>query len=164
MFEEQGGKKFKRPRGRPTTLTPEIQEKIIQAVRAGNYLETAAAYAGVPKNTLHDWLRRGAKEKRGIYHEFSVLVEKALAEAEMRDVLIIGKAAEENWQAAAWRLERKFPDRWGRKDRHAVEHSGEIRHTHKIDLSKLSDEELTALERIAEKLSVDGAGLDGDTT
>lgn len=28
--------------------------------------------------------------------------------------MLIGKAAENQWQAAAWRLERKFPDRWGR--------------------------------------------------
>jgi len=34
----------------------------------------------------------------------------------VRDVAIIAKAAAGgHWQAAAWRLERKFPDRWGRK-------------------------------------------------
>ena len=33
--------------GRPTKLTPDVQEKIVQAIRAGNYIETAAAYAGV---------------------------------------------------------------------------------------------------------------------
>lgn len=102
---------------RPTKLTPELQEKICQAIRAGNYIETAAAYAGVNKSTLYDWLKRGGRAKSGKYKEFSNAVEKALAEAEVRDVFIIGKAAEENWQAAAWRLERKFPDRWGRRER-----------------------------------------------
>lgn len=103
--------------GRPTKLNPELQEKICQAIRAGNYIETAAAYAGVNKSTLYDWLKRGGRAKSGKYKEFSNAVEKALAEAEVRDVFIIGKAAEENWQAAAWRLERKFPERWGRKER-----------------------------------------------
>lgn len=28
-----------------------------------------------------------------------------------------------NWKAAAWRLERKFPDRWGRKTKVEVEPS-----------------------------------------
>ncbi|SIS88550.1 hypothetical protein [Alicyclobacillus vulcanalis] len=119
----------KHPGGRPTKLTPELQKKICDAIRAGAYIETAAAYAGVNKTTLYDWLRRGARSKSGIYREFSDAIEKALAEAEMRDLLIIGKAAEENWQAAAWRLERKFPERWGRKDRMTVDahHTGEVK-------------------------------------
>lgn len=119
----------KNKRGRPTKLDERTQEKIISAIKAGNYIETAAAYAGISKNTLYEWLKRGEREKQRveksnkakikkseeIYVIFTDAVEKALAEAEMRDVLIIGKAAEKEWQAAAWRLERKFPDRWGRK-------------------------------------------------
>ncbi len=120
--------------GRPTKLTPDVQEKIVQAIRAGNYIETAAAYAGVDKKTLYTWMKLGndCKSGKNVHAQFLHAVEKALADAEVRDVTIIGKAAEENWQASAWRLERKFPDRWGRKD------------THKLtdDLSKLSDDEL----------------------
>ena len=92
--------------GRPTKLTPELQAKIVEAIAAGNYIETAAAYAGVNKTTIYDWMRRGGRTSKGIYHEFSNAVTRALAQAEMRDVLIIGQAAKENWQAAAWRLER----------------------------------------------------------
>ena len=125
--------------GRPTKLNFDTHNKIISAIRAGNYIETAAAYAGINKSTLYDWLKRGEREKQRVaqnprykirkseipYVEFSNAVEKALAEAEVRDVAIIAKAAEEQWQAAAWRLERKFPDRWGRKNLN-IEHSGEI--------------------------------------
>lgn len=125
--------------GRPTKLNIDTHNKIISVIRAGNYIETAAAYAGIDKSTLYDWLKRGEREKQRVaqnprcnirksekpYVEFSNAVEKALAEAEVRDVAIIDKAAEDQWQAAAWRLERKFPDRWGRK-RLDVEHSGEI--------------------------------------
>ena len=113
--------------GRPTKISNEITHKIITAIRAGNYIETASAYAGINKSTLYDWLKRGEREKQRVaqnhrykirksekpYVEFSNAVEKALAEAEVRDVAIIGKASEEQWQAAAWRLERKFPDRCG---------------------------------------------------
>lgn len=116
---------------RPTKLNFDTHNKIITAIRAGNYIETAAAYAGVNKSTLYEWLKRGEREKQRVaensrygirkseepYVEFSNAVEKALAEAEIRDVAIIAKAAQEQWQAAAWRLERKFPDRWGRKDK-----------------------------------------------
>lgn len=117
--------------GRPTKLTPELQEEICKAIRAGNYIETAAAFAGISKNTLYEWMKRGAREKERLaknprakvkkseapFVEFSDAVEKALAAAEVRDVMLIGKAAETQWQAAAWRLERKFPERWGRKER-----------------------------------------------
>lgn len=101
--------------GRPTKLTPELQRTIVTAITGGNYIETAAAMAGVNKDTLYHWFRLGAKSP-GIYRVFSDAVEKALAQAETRDVLLIGRAAETQWQAAAWRLERKFPQRWGRRD------------------------------------------------
>lgn len=135
-------------RGRKTKLTPELQNKICDAIRMGNYIETAAAYAGVNKTTLYDWLKRGARERERVeknpsakikkseapFVEFSNAVEKALADAEVRDVLIIANAAKENWQAAAWRLERKFPERWGRKDKVQadVNHSGnmQVKQTH----------------------------------
>jgi len=124
---------------RPTKLTIGVQSQIITVIKAGNYIETAAAYAGISKNTLYDWLKRGEREKQRVnknskakirkleadFVEFSDAIEKALAEAEIRDVTIIAKAAEEQWQAAAWRLERKFPDRWGRR-KLDIEHSGEI--------------------------------------
>ncbi|MGB4501182.1 MAG: hypothetical protein WBI21_07950 [Natronincolaceae bacterium] len=51
---------------RPTKLNPETQNKIITAIRAGNYIETAAAYAGISKNTLYDWLRKGEREKQRV--------------------------------------------------------------------------------------------------
>jgi len=158
-------------RGRPEKLTPKIQDEIIKVIRSGNYIETACAYVGINKTTFYDWLRKGAREKDRVesnprarvkkdlkkYVDFSNEVEKALAHAEIRDVAIIGKAAEKEWQAAAWRLERKFPDRWGRKDKYALEHTGkeggpiETSHTEELDLSNLTDKELEQLEQIIEK-------------
>lgn len=133
---------------RPTKLNTETQEKIVSAIRAGNYIETAAAYAGIHKSTLYDWLKRGEREKQRVaknpryrikkdeqqFVEFSDAVERALAEAEVRDVAIIGKAAEEYWQAAAWRLERKFPHKWGRK---VIEHSGSLEVKHNDDIKRI---------------------------
>lgn len=116
--------------GRPTKISKSLIDEFSRVIKAGNYIETAAAYVGISKNTVYDWLRRGAREKErleknprakpkkseALFVEFSDAVEKALAAAEVRDVAIIGKAAETQWQAAAWRLERKFRDRWGRND------------------------------------------------
>lgn len=117
----------KKKRGAPTKLNPQIHDKIVAFVRAGSYVETAASASGISKNTFYDWLRRGAAQDKGIYRDFSDAVEKALAESEIVDVDRIGKAAKDGqWQAAAWRLERRFPDRWGRSDRYRLEHSGSI--------------------------------------
>jgi hypothetical protein len=92
--------------GRPSKLTEERQEKVLEALRAGNYLETAAAYAAISYQTLNEWRKR--------FPEFSEAVEKARADAEARMVAVIMKAAPVSWQAAAWWLERSFPSRYGR--------------------------------------------------
>lgn len=126
----------KRPVGRPTKLTPELQEKILTAIRAGNYVETAAAHCGINKVTLYDWMKRGAAEESGIYREFSNAIEKAWADAEVRDVALLAKAAQENWQAIAWRLERRHPDRWARRER--LEHSGEVTMRHGVNAGDLN--------------------------
>ncbi len=71
--------------------------------------------AGVSKVTLYGWLKLGAREEEGPHVEFLNAVEKAQAEAEMRDLDRVDAAAEAGaWQAAAWRLERRSPQRWGR--------------------------------------------------
>ncbi|SDY22698.1 hypothetical protein [Thermoactinomyces sp. DSM 45892] len=108
--------------GRPEKLTPEIQQKIVDALRMGNYIETASAFAGIHKSTLYDWLKKGARstDENDKYRQFSDAIEKAMAEAEMRDVAVIAQASKDNWQAAAWRLERKYPNRWGRKTQHEI--------------------------------------------
>lgn len=84
---------------------PELMDRICDLVRAGNYIETAAASAGVTRDSLYRWMRQRP--------EFAERVHKAQAESEARDVLLIGKAATEQWQAAAWRLERRNPRKWG---------------------------------------------------
>ena len=128
------------PAGRPTDLTPEVIEDVRRLLPTVMYLETVADYIGVTRQAIRGWLKRGAKEiKRvrrkpgrrilvaeALYVEFFHAVKKALAAGEIGDAGTIKKASADQWQAAAWRLERRFPDRWGRKDRHEVEHSGSI--------------------------------------
>lgn len=141
----------KAPVGRPSKLNKDVQDRIAGAIRAGSYIETAAALAGINKDTFYDWLRRGGRGEPD-YKNFSDAVEKALADGEMRDLMVIDRAAQgrpaqflyvkgpdgkdtselvkdadgnpimsmpatrPEWTAAAWRLERKFPKRWGRKE------------------------------------------------
>src|SRR6267142_3601228 len=106
--------------GRPK-LDPATTQRIVDLIRAGNYLEVAATAAGIHRSTLYRWLRHGREQKRGRYRMFLSQVEKAQAEAESRDVALIAKAASEDWRAAAWRLERKAPRRYGPKVQLAVQ-------------------------------------------
>lgn len=118
-----------RPKGRKTDLTPEMEARVAQLLKAGNYFETTAVLVGKSKVTLYSWIRRGRKERRRLevnpkakesrseapFLAFLNAVEKAQAHAEVVDVAAISAGARVSWQAAAWRLERKFPERWGRR-------------------------------------------------
>ena len=101
--------------GRPTKLTPEVQEKILTAIRAGNYGHVAAKYAGIGERTFYRWMAQGEKARAGKYRQFRQAVEAAESEAEVRAVAIIQKQMPDNWRAALSYLERKHPKRWGRR-------------------------------------------------
>jgi transposase len=73
--------------GRPTKLNDEIVGRIADAVRAGAYVETAAAFAGINKDTFYAWLKRGAKDRErhttSAHTRFADAIEKAGADAEI---------------------------------------------------------------------------------
>ena len=113
--------------GRKTKLAPERQDKIVQAIRAGNYANVAAAYAGIGESTFYEWIQRGEKAQSGLYSEFAEAVKRAEAEAEVHAVAIIRRAMPENWTAAMAYLERRNPNRWGRRVKeHKIEVTGTI--------------------------------------
>jgi hypothetical protein len=139
--------------GRPTKLTPSVQAEICEAIEAGNYIEPSAIRAGVAKETLYNWLRRAGREieksssdkryripaKERKYIEFLHAVKEAEAQAEATDLETIRRAASlGQWQAAAWRLERKHYDRWGRKQ--AIEHSGPDGKAVKVQRIRIGDD------------------------
>lgn len=104
--------------GRPTKFNTELADRIVQLIRAGNYAETAAAAAGINKDTFYAWLKEGARSDASDKRPFSDAIEKAMAEAEMQNLALIGKAAMDGvWQAAAWRLERMHPQRYAQRQK-----------------------------------------------
>jgi hypothetical protein len=115
---------------RPTKLTAKLAVEIIKLVEAGNYVEVAAAACGIGRRTYYDWMDRGRKalDKSGPisaieqpYADLAERVEVATARAEIAAVDKVRKQSK-LWQASMTYLERRFPDRWGR--RQAIEHSG----------------------------------------
>jgi transposase len=61
-------------------------------------------------------MKRGEHESAGLYLELYDAVSLAEATAEADCVMQIKKAALTSWFAAAWLLERKWPERWGRRE------------------------------------------------
>ena len=92
-----------KPTGRPTKLTPEIQQRLVEALRAGNTREAAAAYAGISRSTFYNWLERGRNprmtKKNRVFKadkgflDFLDIVTRAENQAEVRCVAVLQKAA-----------------------------------------------------------------------
>lgn len=117
--------------GRRTLCTPEVTERVVQALRAGNYIETSCDFAGISVGTYYGWCararaelesvengeRRKVRKKEEPFVKFLEAVKKARSTAEVESVARIRKAGGDGaWQADAWFLERSFPDRWGRRN------------------------------------------------
>ena len=106
--------------GRPTKWSPQLQEELANILAAGNYIEAACSVVGISTTTFYRWMQVGEQDSDGRtpFQDFHSVIKKALSRGETNYVNVIKKAAESGtWQAAAWMLERKFPDRWGRQER-----------------------------------------------
>jgi hypothetical protein len=71
---------------RPSKLTPEVRDKIVQAIRAGNFVATAAVYAGIDVSSVYRWMAEGQQANSGAKREFYDAVTVARAEMEVRVV------------------------------------------------------------------------------
>jgi hypothetical protein len=110
-----------------------MRERVVTLVRQGQTFETAARLAGIHRDTLHEWRRRGqaAVERRArgehlearelVFGEFADAVSAARAEAEAEAVDVIWSAMARDWRAAAWYLERSVPEHWGRRNHTEIE-------------------------------------------
>ncbi len=114
-----GGRKKKAPLpiGRQTLLTPEVEKKIIDAVRAGAFLSVAARYAGVGSSTLMLWMQKGRactsrKGKDAIYLAFLEKIEEAEASSEVAANLQWRAAWAKDWHAAEKWLQSRYPERY----------------------------------------------------
>lgn len=119
-------------------------------------METAAAYAGISKDTLYAWLKRGKREKRGAYRAFSDAVASALAESEVTACEIVAKAGATDWRATAWRLERRFPDRFAPKAQVRVQVDAEL--SKMLDVAKGALDEAAYEQFLAALASAQGDG------
>ena len=117
-------------KGRPvgsTRLTKGIREAIIKGIRLGLTYDRAARLAGIHPRTFYLWKQKGAQGKAPVYVHFLQALKKAEVEGEAAAINQIVKAAKDGtWQAAAWLLERRFPQRWSRVQKLEVTWQAEI--------------------------------------
>ena len=144
-------------------LTDEVHDRIVGTLRLGNYVEHAASYAGISRGTLYNWLKKGdearAKREHGAeldeveerYARFSEDVDNARAAAVVRNVSIIQQAAQTNWQAAGWWLERTAPQHFGRQMRTEV--SGPNKGPVQVSVSR--DELIEEITRLLDVVTTD---------
>lgn len=155
-------RKRHKPVGRPTLCTEEMIQKICGLLRQGNYFDVACRSFGINPTTALEWIARGEgrSDMPSAPHfvKFSEEVRKAVAVAEPLLINEIQRAAKNGqWTAAAFILERKFPNRWGRKDQKLVRHEHEqlpspVRATPEDPDALLPEDAVARIDRAKEML------------
>jgi len=120
--------------GKRPILNDEMIDSLVDLLKRGNYLGVSAKYVGINPGTLSIYLRKGQElidEDRDDYDDVELLyvrlareVEKARAWSQVKMVEVIRQAAQSQWQAAAWYLERTDNQNWGRTVRAEVTGEG----------------------------------------
>jgi len=105
--------------GRKTKLQDDIQHRLISAIEKGLTIVDACEYAGISEKTYYNWLNKDTdeikdEEERKKFVQFLQDIKKAQSECQMYCLDFIMK--DKSWQSKAWVLERRFPDRWAKKD------------------------------------------------
>ncbi len=105
-------------KGRPCLLTSELEAKLLSAIEGGLPLKQSAMLAGVCYETLNRWRKRGEIEGAPPeFRHFCQALQRSEAIAMQRLVSQVSKAGNTDWRAAAWILERRHPNEFGKIER-----------------------------------------------
>jgi hypothetical protein len=154
--------------GRKTILTKELEEKIASAVEDVYYVGTACEYVGVSKHTGYRWMDTARDHLKQFHPEqeecnelcdefivaqrrFSDRIKRAQAKYEVDNQKQIKKHGDKNFFAAAWRLERPMPDKYGLRTRQDISVSGTVKHQHSISI----EQRQKVLKAAADSLIID---------
>jgi transposase len=111
----------------PSKLTPELRVEIERELAAGVPVAVLAQRQGISRRTLGRWISGG----RVVRRQLAPTPEPALAELSLDERLaaaepgllaaIVAASQRGSWQASAWILERRWPERWARPPRRQEE-------------------------------------------
>lgn len=100
-------------------LTPELSKEICGYIAQGLTKKTAIDACGIAETTFYSWVRKAEADlnagRTNVYTQFLQSIKKAETQDKLKRLNVIRKAAADgNWQAAAWELERRYRDEYGR--------------------------------------------------
>lgn len=136
---QEKGTEAKKPLGRPCKLTPELQAAFCKFIRDGNNITTACHGVGITiEGAYFNWVQLAKEEEKngvfGTFRSFYEAVKKAQAEFRNEMVTLIRETAKKNlpntWPAAAWLLERTWPEEYAQAPQLRI--SGTIQHDHTL--------------------------------
>lgn len=99
------------------TITPEITKLICDGIAAG-MTKKAAMEGIISEPTFYAYLNKGEEDvnkgKDSEYAKFFKQVKESERNFMEKNLRVIQEATASTWTAAAWLLERRFPDEYGR--------------------------------------------------
>lgn len=127
------------PQGRDTYCTPQVIQIATRLHAAGLSLPVLCKAIGLSFATAQDWNRQGradlAAGRDSPFARWWTGLEEAKGACEANLVRLVSAGAVSDWKAAAFLLERRYPQRWGKPEHRLPKDV-------KDDLSKLSTEDL----------------------
>lgn len=131
-------------RGRPGKLTPEVQEKILEAIRDGNYYEAACAYAGITYRTFRYWMERGEEEADELQKPAWITSTEASELISVSSSKIRYHARRERFlakkQGRIWLVDRKSLLSWADQQEHEVQGSEHLHFFHAVQKAEAEAE------------------------
>ncbi len=106
--------------GRPTKLSPQIARAILKVISKGGHFSPACVAAGVSHQTALRWIEQGnhdvSENVKSPFATFVRALHQAASQAESNIVSQVYDHTEKDWRAGAFLLERRHPERWGKKE------------------------------------------------
>jgi len=118
-------------RGRKTKLTRRLLEEIKKIVEddllLGMPIDLIADELGISRPTFYNWMDRGGKQASGLYREFLDIIKRGQALFAKRNLAVVSRAErnkDTTWTPAAWLLERRMPEYFGKREQHEISGDG----------------------------------------
>ena len=106
-------------------MTEQVQERLCAALAGGNHFDTACSYAGISYSTFRSWIVSAQKpDPDPKLLKFLEAITRAIHDSEMYAVDHIKRQIPQDCRAGIAFLERRFPQKWGRRERVEVTGAG----------------------------------------
>lgn len=100
-------------------LSIELVENVLKLISEGQTIKAACANSNIGQTVYYNWIKRGrADADAGVKSVQRLLfdgVPEAEAKHEQSHLNVIIAASKTTWQAAAWYLERRYPERYAKR-------------------------------------------------